>query len=190
MADFRNYLPAENPFHLAGPPEWFLRRLYEYDPSLVVVPSRQEAVYRLCQRRKLDLASKFTQDMMFQQSDTRLLASYGLVPVTSFLATVNWSSPQIFQELTRRAPWRMGGAEKFEGLLNEQDKRRDLAAAHENEAMLEDLGKDAWGLYLKKVGLRTSMWVPRTAVTPSPLLSPFIKKEKPRVEVSSTFTGR
>ena len=48
--DCKNYIADRNPFNLLPPPEWWLQQLYDYDAQLVVVPSRQDAVYRLARR--------------------------------------------------------------------------------------------------------------------------------------------
>ena len=43
----RNWIEDENRFKLSGPPKWFLQRLKDFDPSLVILPSRQKMAYRL-----------------------------------------------------------------------------------------------------------------------------------------------
>ena len=149
-----NYIRDENRFRLAGPPPWWLKQLFDFDDSLVVVPSRQQMVYRLAQRRKLQLSDKITQDSLFKESDTQMLASYGLVPVTSILATANWSNPYLFRELRNRAPWRLGGAEKVNAMLDAEDLRDELDKKAKTNEHLNYLGKDAWKYYNKKIGLR------------------------------------
>src|SRR5580692_8851356 len=117
-----NYIPDHNRFHLAGPPAWWLRQLAVFDSSLVVVPSRQSFVYRLAQRRRPSLHATMVNDLTFKESDTRMLASYGLIPVTTILATANWSNPLMFEELRRRSPTMMGGAAKVNAMLEAQDQ--------------------------------------------------------------------
>src|SRR5437773_9843307 len=107
-----NFYPDVNKFSLAGPPPWWLKQLWAFDPSLVVVPSQQGFYYRLAQRRKISLPISFVNDLLFKDSDTRMLAGYGLIPVTTILATANWGNPFLFEELRRRSVTRMGGAEK------------------------------------------------------------------------------
>lgn len=158
----RNYIVDVNRFKLAGPPVWWLRALWDFDNSLVVVPSRQTCVYRLAQRRKLQLPDHIVNDALFNESDTQMLASYGLVPVTSIIATANWSNPFLFEELRQRAPWRLGGAEKVNQMLDEQDQRDEIDRQARTDEHLTSLGKDAWGLYNKKIGLRTHMWSPKS----------------------------
>lgn len=148
-----NYIPDVNRFNLAGPPRWFLRQLWAFDPSLVIVPSRQGFYYRLSQRRKLQLAEKIVNEALWQHSDTQMLAGYSLVPVTTIVATVNWSNPYIFVELANRAPWRQGGHEKVNARLDAQDQQDDLDKRAKTDEHLTYLGKDAWNLYRKKIGL-------------------------------------
>lgn len=157
-----NWLPDTNRFALATPPGWFLAKLWEFDPSLVIIPSRQSNVYRLAQRRKLNLPEKMVNEALFKESDTQLLATYSLVPVTSILATVNWHDPYLFVELANRAPHRQGGADKVNQMLEEQDTKDELMKAAKQDEMLSYLGKDAWGLYNKNIGVRSNMYIPRT----------------------------
>lgn len=155
----QNYIPDENRFSLAGPPSWWLRGLYEFDNSLVVLPSRQGYFYRLAQRRRPNLSTKLVNDLLFQESDTKMLASYNLVPVTTILATATWS-PYLFEILRVRAPWRLGGHVKVNAQLEAQDAQAELATQAQTDERLTDLSKDAWGLYNKKIGLRSHMWSP------------------------------
>jgi hypothetical protein len=45
-----NFIRTSNPFGLAVPPTWFLRRLYAYDPKLVLFPSVCKGVYQMGRR--------------------------------------------------------------------------------------------------------------------------------------------
>ena len=153
MALSTNYIPDVNRFNLAGPPNWWLAKLWEFDNSLVVIPSRQGFMYRLAQRRKLRLPEKIVNEALFQQSDTHMLARHGLVPVTTIIATANWANPFMFQELAERAPWRQGGADKVNAQIeaNEQAAEQRLNAAQDEQNT--HLAKDGWKLYRKKIGL-------------------------------------
>lgn len=157
-----NYIQDTNRFQLAAPPDWFLHQLYMFDPSLVIVPSRQSFCYRLAQRRRLKLSEKVVNDVLKEQADTRMLASYSLVPVTTILATANWSNPLIFVELQRRAPWRMGGAAKFTQMVEGQDRQDLLDKQARQDEHISYLAKDAWKHYNKQIGLRSHLWSPTT----------------------------
>lgn len=152
-----NYIPDVNKFRLSGPPKWWLRALYDFDNSLVVIPSRQECVYRLAQRRKLNLPEHIVNDSLFNQSDTQLLASYSLVPVTTIIPTANWSNPYMFQELANRAPWRQGGAEKVIRMVEEQDMREEAKKAAETTDRLDDVSRQGWRSYQRRTGQRVTI---------------------------------
>ena len=151
-----NYIVDMNPFNLAGPPVWWLRKLWDFDNSLVVIPSRQGFYYRLAQKRKLQLSHKIVNEALFKESDTRMLAKHSLVPVTTILATANWGNPYMFEELANRAPWRQGGAEKVTARLEAQEQKDELDKRAKTDEHLTYLGKDGWQLYRKKIGLGRS----------------------------------
>lgn len=46
----QNFIPTANPFGLATPPAWFLKRLFAYDSQLVIFPSTSKAVYQMGRR--------------------------------------------------------------------------------------------------------------------------------------------
>lgn len=162
MSATANYIQDVNKFKLAGPPKWWLKQLWSFDNSLVVVPSRQGFYYRLAQRRKLRLPDHIVNDALFNESDTKMLARYGLIPVTTILATANWGNPLMFEELRRRAPWRMGGSATVTAQLEAQEAADELALRQQTDEHLEYLSRDAWNLYQKKIGTRSHMWSPRT----------------------------
>ena len=153
---YPNYIVDVNRFKLAGPPRWFLAQLWAFDDSLVIVPSRQGYYYRLAQRRPLKLPEHIINESLWNESDTQMLASYSLVPVTTVLATANWGNPLIFHELTQRAPWRMGGADKVIEDIESSERDAETRKHQATEEHLEYLGKDAWKLYRKKIGLGRS----------------------------------
>lgn len=172
-----NYIVDTNPYKLAGPPTHWLKQLWDFDDSLVVVPSRQAMVYRLAQKRKLNLPEHIVNDALFNESDTRMLAQYSLVPVTTIIATANWSNPYLFVELANRAPHRLGGAEKVNAMLEARDKQEELDKYVKTDEHLTYLGKDAWHLYNKKIGLRSHMYSPTTKGNGS--TGPMLKVDQP-----------
>lgn len=184
-----NYIPASNPYQLAGPPLWFQRALWEFDPSLAIVASKQGFFYRLAQRRPLKLKENIVNDVLKEQADTRLLASHGLIPVTTILATVNWSNPVFFEELRRRAPWRMGGAERFTKLVEDQDWKELKDKAVVQDEHLTSLAKDSWKYYNMKQGLRSSVFSHTTKGNKTHNVSPslFLPRKPYSPEVTSTW---
>lgn len=180
-----NYIPDTNPFKLAGPPTYFLRKLWEFDSSLVVVPSRQSFLYRLAQRRQPNLSSKIVNEALWRDSDTQMLASYNLVPVTTILSTANWSNPYLFEELRRRAPWRLGGAKAVNERLDQEEYQEDMNRRAETDENLGMLSKDAWNLYQKKIGTRSHMYSPKAKSSRPAQVSPMVgvpaKQTQPKV---------
>ena len=162
MTNLPNYIPDINRFQLAGPPRFFLQQLWDYDPSLVIMPSKMGFFYRLAQRRKLQLSEQMVNDVLKEQADTQMLASHNLVPITTILSTVRWDSPLIFADLTMKAPWRMGGAKQYEKLLLDREAKEFMDKRQARDDFIESLAKDAWKLYGKKIGVRSHMWSPVT----------------------------
>jgi hypothetical protein len=186
-----NYIVDVNRFKLAGPPKWFLRALWEFDPSLVIVPSRQDCVYRLAQRRKLSLPDHIVNDSLFKESDTKMLASYGLIPVTSILSTATWS-PILIEELRRRASWRQfKSAEDAANAVEAQEAAEELKKQEALDEMLHGVSKDAWQMYRKKIGLQTHGFTLKTdsdkkASSTAPSIR-VTQKSAPGVSVQTLF---
>lgn len=149
-----NYIPDQNRFKLAAPPDWWLRLLKDYDPSLYVVPSRQGFYYRLAQKRRLTLPAKMVNDLMAEHGDTAMLASYSLIPVTTIRADATWS-PLMFEALTARAPWRQGGAQKVIKRIEEAEAEADAKKDARVDDMLTQRSKDGYKLYKTLTGQRT-----------------------------------
>lgn len=154
MAELRNFIPDHNRFKLAAPPQWWLQKLYDFDDSLAVVPSRQGCYYRLAQRRPLQLRENIVNDALFKESDTRMLASHSLVPVTTIIANPVWSE-WMFKELEERAPWRNGGADKVIKLIEGRELENELKARRATDQHLTDRAKAGWKFYQSKTGQRT-----------------------------------
>lgn len=156
-----NWIPDINRFQLAGPPKWFLKLLWEFDSSLVIIPSRMGHYYRLAQRRKMQLAENIVNDILKEQADTAMLASYGLVPVTTILSTVCWS-PLLLAELHNRAPWRQGGAAEVIKRLEDQEYQDKVDAFLKQDEKNDYVARDAWRYYQKNIGLRSHVYSPKT----------------------------
>lgn len=160
--ELNNYITAGgNPFNLAGPPEWWLKKLHEFDDSLVVVPSKLGFFYRLAQRRPLDIKARMVHRISGDH-DSNVLARYGLVPVTTIIATARWDNPLMWVDLAGRMPSRNGGAEKFEAALLMQEKERELKERLDRDDMLTQVAKDSHKFYNLKRGVRSHLWSPKT----------------------------
>lgn len=126
----RNYLPDRNRFGLAKPPDWWLRALWEFDSSLVIIPSRAEPIFRICQRRPLhDLPGAA---LVFDHPDALMTRAYLLVPVTSLSsATQGWQwNTLVFKELGERCGWRNGLSPEATAALVDRHDAEVVAKRH------------------------------------------------------------
>lgn len=151
-----NYITGANPYQLAGPPAWWMKKLWDFDNSLVVIPSVQGYFYRICQRRPLDQKAKLVNDIS-REGDSLILAQFGLVPVTTLLATCRWDNPLMWNDLAERAPWRNGGAEAYIKKVEGMEAEKQLKINLENAERNTYLAKDAWKMYQIKKGIRLGL---------------------------------
>lgn len=159
MSKRPNFIRDTNPFNLAGPPDYWLAKLHEFDPSLVLIPSRQDFVYRLAQRRPPDPKAKLVGDLA-QDSDSRMMAQYGCIPVCTVNATARWDNPLMWNDLKERMPSRMGGWEKYEAIMDAREQEKEIKKAAEADDRNTLVAKDGWKYYQKKAGFRSQMWSP------------------------------
>ena len=156
-----NYIVDGNPLNLAGPPKYWLKRLHEFDDSLVVMPSRMGYFYRLAQRRPPDQRVNLIHSIQ-GDNDSNMLRRHNLVPVTTIIATARWDNPLMFEDLRQRMPSRMGGWEKFEAALLAKEAQKELDERIERDNILDVVGKDSFKYYQLKKGVRSHMWSPKT----------------------------
>jgi hypothetical protein len=188
MARLPNYIVDANPFKLAGPPDYWLQALWDFDASLVVMPSKMGFFYRIGQRRNPRHDMKMVDDMRKEDADARMMAAHLLVPVTTLLSTANWSQFPIHMEAMRqRMPSRMGGHEEFNKRLDAQEAEDELKKQIAQDEMLTSISKDAWGLYLKKLGLRSHMYIPKTGKSTEEKPNFSMGTKAPGIQVGSIF---
>jgi hypothetical protein len=138
-----------------------LEKLAQFDDSLVVMPSRMGYFYRLAQRRAPDPRARLTHHLA-KDSDSEVMARYGLVPVTTIIATARWDNPIMWEDLRQRMPSRMGGAEQFEKQLLAKELEAELRQRADRDDMLDQVGKDSFKFYNLKRGVRSHLWSPAT----------------------------
>lgn len=147
-----NFITDRNPFDLPAPPDWWLQMLMDYDAQLVVIPSRQQAIYRLA-RRTWNRPGIAAMAVLHREKDTAMLAHYGLVPVTTIIGWGIWGT-NIFNSLRARDIWAHGGAEKF---VRTSEDVEAAQVARKHAAVREDLWNrsgDAWRSYQTRTGSR------------------------------------
>jgi len=120
-----SYIRDRNRFNLLAPPMWVRRQLAEFDPSLVIIPSREESYHLIAQRRPFGETSHASIKGALVAPDTAMLQSYGLVRVAPLLSVTgqwNWNGfPQVLLHLAKRAGWKSGLT--WEQMANAADAR-------------------------------------------------------------------
>lgn len=142
------------------PPTWFLARLHDYDPDLVLLPSRARPfAYVLARRARLSggMTEKAIEKTI-TQPDTKMCFQYGLVPVCLlFKHGPAWNSDTILNTLKSRDTWAQGGGDKLADTLEAEEAKeksdRDLALKDRFRA----LSREAWKSLQYRTGQRTTV---------------------------------
>lgn len=155
-----NYIETENPFMLAKPPAWWLRKLADQDTELVVFPSRHRMAYVLARRRHFSNAmvemDRLDKEMLKLSAglDGDVLAHHNLIYVRHMIGdTVRRN--HIFQWLRDNDTKAQGGGEAVAKRL--EDAEADLAA-QKRRVMMDDIdhrARDAWRSYQARTGRRS-----------------------------------
>lgn len=126
-----NYLPLSSPSNLTPPPAWFLTDMRAFDPELVLFPSQEDSVYRLCRRTRGPLPA-----LNFMHSpDARICRAHKLAPVKAILPPpfVHWG-PVILADLAQYDLQRHGGGKGAADILD----RREADAEAKIDANITD----------------------------------------------------
>ena len=155
-----NYIRDRNRFHLSAPPPWIQQQLFDFDPLLVIIPSRQLACFHLARRSKVTLSPDL---LLCAENDTKMLAEHGLVPVTKIIRNgLSWNLDAILSGLRARDIWAHGGAEKVADAEDAADKLERQRILNSGRADMDHRARDAWRSYQARTGQRT-----RPTIAPS-----------------------
>jgi hypothetical protein len=166
MAALKNWIADMNRFGLAKPPDWWLQRLHDFDNQLVIIPSRQQALYRIARRKQFS-PGVGAMAVLDNQRDTGMLAFHGLVPVTTMIRYADsWDIDSILQKLRDRDMWALSGGPMSGRSANERAERVWTAVEGQEQAQeqqerarqREDLdyrSRDAWRSYQARTGQRS-----------------------------------
>jgi hypothetical protein len=140
-----NYIADTNTWKLPEPPEWFLKRLYDFDALLVLVPSRvkvkgESPAYLLCRRRQRTAGLGDVAMLDNKHPDTNMCYAHGLLPIgplrfkkkgTTFTEA---GCESLLRELRERDTWRQadaaGGIDAFVDRIEaaEEAERKRVSA--------------------------------------------------------------
>lgn len=160
-----NWIPDTNRWNLPEPPEWMLKRLFDFDHMLVIVPSRFSRQYLLCRRRQFSAGLGDVAMLDNKHPDTNMCMVNRIMPVAplvfnngAFIFT-EAGVTDLLNTLRRRDTWGLSGGPQGDG-----DKVADAIEADEaqQEAQLnarirdniKARARDAWRSLLARTGLR------------------------------------
>ena len=150
-----NFIP-DNP-KMATPPAFWLKRLYDFDSMLVVIPSRFVPFAYVLGRRRQHSAGLTDKAMesTITQPDTKMCLEYGVVPVSLIYRTGEiWSIDNIIATLKRRDIWAHGGAEKAADALDAADASKEAGIKRAVRDDMYNRSGDAWRSYQARTGER------------------------------------
>lgn len=123
-----------------------------FDPDLVIMPHTKQFGYWLLRRRKL---TKGISTVLTLNSDTSVMARYGLIPVTCFGGNITWG-PSVLQWLRDRDTWHVGGGDKAADIYDEQDRANEQRIQRQIDSENEARARSMWRTYTTRSGSRVS----------------------------------
>jgi hypothetical protein len=179
---FGNWIPDINRNNLPKPPAWFLKRLWDQDPGLVIVPARTARKYLLARRRDRSLAvpmivenlktAAIKKHARVMYSDGDLLASLKLVAVDTIVGNFHtgWAGADaIIADLRDRDMWADGGVDAYIARVEAKEEQTRL---DQRKKFLDDVdhrASDAYRSYKARTGQRnhTAKNIPVRQSSPS-----------------------
>lgn len=127
-----NYRADRNPFSMSAPPAWWLDGLRNFDPELVVMPSREQIgvfwltrkVSRLAMLSDQAITHSAVQDQVKAHlTDTAMFLTNRVEPVTKIVTPMGvWALHKVLKWLTEHDTWAVEG-----GPLDAQGMRNAIA---------------------------------------------------------------
>lgn len=155
-----NYFTTANPFSLQPPPDWWLKRLFDFDAMLVLFPSTLRPTYILARKQQFAQPTEVLQTLdrnlrrMTAGGDGDIMADRNLVYVEQIIGNGTWNT-QIFLDLAKRDIWAAGGAEAFhERILTLEQVAREKQLRRQADDM-DHRARDAWRSLQARTGQRT-----------------------------------
>ena len=161
-----NWLPDSNRWNLPVPPPWFLKRLYDFDSMLVLIPSRKKVkgerpAYLLCRRRLHSAGLGDVAMLDNKHPDTNMCYQHSVVPIAPLRFKANqvaFTEPgcdSLIADLKARDMWANGGPDKVADLLEAQEDADKKKIQAEPRDDLWNRSGDAWRSYQHRTGQST-----------------------------------
>ena len=154
MASPINYIGAQNPFNLAPPPDWWLRKLYERDSELRVFPGLTQACYRVGRRTP---RAALLKPVALESETTRMMRN-GCIPVVSIRPGVTWND-DFFRGLEQRDTWKYGGSieDSVEKSCDALDRAEQAVEDRKDREQDDELAARGSSAYLASLIRRRSL---------------------------------
>lgn len=170
-ATFANWIPDSNRWNLPTPPDWFLKRLYDFDAQLVLIPSRKKVkserpAYLLCRRRLHSAGLGDVAMLDNKHPDTNMCYQHNVVPIAPLrfknnqVAFTEAGVNSLIEDLKSRDMWALSGgpdgnpdkiwdAVEYAELLQRRKDRRNL------RDMFYHMARDAYRSLTARTGRRS-----------------------------------
>jgi hypothetical protein len=123
-----NWLGDQNPWLMPTPPAWWLRRLWDRDDQLRVLPGLTQPCYRIA---RVSRVMRAIAPALGNDSETGRMCREGVVPVVTLKPGVTWNH-DFFAWLDAGDLWAIPNApEHVEALEQQAEEKRDAAATDE-----------------------------------------------------------
>lgn len=155
MARPTNYIGDQNPFNLAAPPDWWLRKLAERDPALRIFPGLTQPCYRV---GRLTPRAALLKPVALESETNRMMKA-GCVPVISLRPGVTWND-DFFLWLERNDTWRFRGPtvdDKIEKYVDDLERREQAAEDKADRQEADDLEARSTSAYFASLVRRRSL---------------------------------
>lgn len=162
-----NYIEDVNRFKLPTPPQWFLKRLYDFDASLVLLPSRRKVkgeapAYLLCRRTTRRLGAAMLDNLA---PDTNMCYVHGVLPIAPLKfhgGTTTFTErgcEMLIKELRSRDTWAVtggasGDADKLVDAIEANEQRQQNKERRGLRDMFHHMARDAYRSMKARSGQR------------------------------------
>lgn len=180
-----NYIADENLFGLEAPPAWFLKRLYDYDHMLVIIPSKKDRKFLLARRRQYSVGMSDIALGENKHPDTIMLYRHGLLPLAPLNfrdGQVRWTEAgctSLIEELKKRDTWAITGGPAHlqrdperaqQALIDHVEGFERRNAARERHTFRDNMyhrARDAWRSMQARAGTRNKRASDHHGVAPT-----------------------
>lgn len=155
MASPTNYIGDQNPFNLAAPPHWWLRKLHERDSALRIFPGLTQPCYRVGRRTPRAALLK----PIALESETNRMMKHGCIPVISLRPGVTWND-DFFLWLEQHDTWTFRGPtieDKLEKYVDALERQEQAADEKMNRDEAEELDARSSSAYFAQLVRRRSL---------------------------------